>query len=191
MPKSTTATSLATNPTPLLGLSDPPYNQLSKCGRWFELAVCTIDLQDYYITEPASTRQPNMTIRDSFDRITEPGQSYPTPAFLRIARSRRTRTPVCIAIAGLLLLILGWNSSVKVREVHRICVTTAHNTDLYSFPPQPSLVSDIPCPRMPYYLIPLRSCITMSSHHCLPQKPKMTTAPHPWACRKPTHRSIF
>lgn len=51
----------------------------------------------------------------TFDRISDPNQTtYPTPAFLRMARSRRSRTPVLIAIAGLLLLILGWRSSVKV-----------------------------------------------------------------------------
>ncbi|KAI4223602.1 MAG: hypothetical protein L6R36_005284 [Xanthoria steineri] len=51
----------------------------------------------------------------TFDRISDPNQTtYPTPAFLRMARSRRSRTPVLIAIAGLLLLILGWRSSVKL-----------------------------------------------------------------------------
>ncbi|KAL8923857.1 MAG: hypothetical protein Q9172_002945 [Xanthocarpia lactea] len=56
-----------------------------------------------------------MAPHNPFDRISEPNQtSYPTPAFLRMARSRRSRTPVLIAIAGLLLLILGWRSSVKL-----------------------------------------------------------------------------
>ncbi|KAL8664147.1 MAG: hypothetical protein Q9168_007967, partial [Polycauliona sp. 1 TL-2023] len=50
----------------------------------------------------------------TFDRISDPGQTtYPTPAFLRMARSRRSRVPVLIAIAAMLLLILGWRSSVK------------------------------------------------------------------------------
>ncbi|KAL8809699.1 MAG: hypothetical protein Q9200_003193 [Gallowayella weberi] len=55
-----------------------------------------------------------MAPHNTFDRISEPLQTYPTPAFLRMARSRRSRTPVCIAIAAILLLILGWRSSVKL-----------------------------------------------------------------------------
>lgn len=55
-----------------------------------------------------------MAFRDSFDAITEPDRGYQTPAFLRIARSRRSRTPIFIAIAALLLLILGWKSSGKL-----------------------------------------------------------------------------
>ncbi|KAL8882605.1 MAG: hypothetical protein Q9192_007557, partial [Flavoplaca navasiana] len=56
-----------------------------------------------------------MTPQTTFDRISDPNQnSYPTPAFLRMARSRRSRTPILIAITGLLLLILGWRSSAKL-----------------------------------------------------------------------------
>ncbi|KAL8784787.1 MAG: hypothetical protein Q9213_003767 [Squamulea squamosa] len=55
-----------------------------------------------------------MAPHNPFDRISEPNQiTYPTPAFLRMARSRRSRTPVFIAIAGFLLLFIGWRSSVK------------------------------------------------------------------------------
>ncbi|KAL8719653.1 MAG: hypothetical protein Q9225_003375 [Loekoesia sp. 1 TL-2023] len=55
-----------------------------------------------------------MAFRDSFDAITEPDRAYPAPKFLRMARSRRSRTPVFIAIAVLLLLILGWKGSAKL-----------------------------------------------------------------------------
>ncbi|KAL8933482.1 MAG: hypothetical protein Q9216_006342 [Gyalolechia sp. 2 TL-2023] len=55
-----------------------------------------------------------MAHRGSFDAITEPDRGYPTPAFLKIARSRRSRTPIILAIAALLLLILGWKSSGKL-----------------------------------------------------------------------------
>ncbi|KAL8866451.1 MAG: hypothetical protein Q9198_008885, partial [Flavoplaca austrocitrina] len=55
-----------------------------------------------------------MTPQTTFDRISDPNQnSYPTPAFLRMARSRRSRNPILIAVTGLLLLILGWRSSAK------------------------------------------------------------------------------
>ncbi|KAL8825443.1 MAG: hypothetical protein Q9170_007790 [Blastenia crenularia] len=55
-----------------------------------------------------------MAFRGSFDGITEPNRGHKTPAFLSMARSRRSRTPTCIAIAVIVLLVIGWKSSEKL-----------------------------------------------------------------------------
>ncbi|KAI4089456.1 MAG: hypothetical protein LQ344_005370 [Seirophora lacunosa] len=75
-----------------------------------------------------------MAIHGSFDTITEPGRDHanPTPAFLRMARPRRSRMPLCLAISALLLLLLGWKSTINKTNpsFHLLVPATESNSNL-------------------------------------------------------------
>lgn len=54
---------------------------------------------------------------DAFDGITEPRRSQPKPAFMRLARTRRSRSAFLISVVFVLLVLVGWRGSEKVSSL--------------------------------------------------------------------------
>ncbi|KAL9576342.1 MAG: hypothetical protein Q9212_007182 [Teloschistes hypoglaucus] len=55
-----------------------------------------------------------MAQHGSFDAIYEPNQTHTIPAFLRMTRPRRSRTPIYLTLGSLLLLLVGWKSTPQL-----------------------------------------------------------------------------